>query len=343
MNDRGNSFSRYRTLQLNRYRKVTEQDYGVFLFAKDLDTNYVWSNTYAPINTKPDKYEVVFAADKIKYLRSDGDISTKTEIVVTRSHNAEIRKITFKNNSDKVKNLELTSYTEVILSENMDDVSHKVFNSMFITTSFDKKTNSLIARRKSRGESNISNYMVSRLVIPYTDKPYSYETERSNFIGRNNSISNPNMINKELSNYCGDNLDPVMSLRNRISIQPNCSESVYVVIGFGRSREQINDIINSYNTPNEFDRAFKVASLMNIINTKNLKISGKEMRTYNMMLNYLNQTTKISVSEERNNYLRKNALNQTGLWKFGVSGDRPIISIEISDISEKGTVLDAMK
>ena len=343
MNDRGNSFSRYRTLQLNRYRKVTEQDYGVFLFARDLDTNYVWSNTYAPINKKPDKYEVVFAADKIKYLRSDGDISTKTEIVVTRSHNAEIRKITFKNNSDKVKNLELTSYTEVILSENMDDVSHKVFNSMFITTSFDKKTNSLIARRKSRGESNISNYMVSRLVIPYTDKPYSYETERSNFIGRNNSISNPNMINKELSNYCGDNLDPVMSLRNRISIQPNSSESVYVVIGFGRSREQINDIINSYNTSNEFERAFKVASLMNIINTKNLNISGKEMRTYNMMLNYLYQTTKISVSEERNNYLRKNALNQTGLWKFGVSGDRPIVSIEISDISDMGTVLDAMK
>ena len=27
MNDRGSSFSRYRTIQLNRYRKITEQDY----------------------------------------------------------------------------------------------------------------------------------------------------------------------------------------------------------------------------------------------------------------------------------------------------------------------------
>ena len=41
MNDRGNSFSRYRTLQLNRYRKVTEQEYGIFLFAKDIKKNYI--------------------------------------------------------------------------------------------------------------------------------------------------------------------------------------------------------------------------------------------------------------------------------------------------------------
>ena len=38
---------------------------------------------------------------------------------------------------DFIKNLELTTYTEPILSENMDDVSHKVFNNMFISTEFD--------------------------------------------------------------------------------------------------------------------------------------------------------------------------------------------------------------
>ena len=343
MNDRGNSFSRYRTLQLNRYRKVTEQDYGVFLFAKDLDTNYVWSNTYAPINKKPDKYEVVFAADKIKYLRSDGAISTKTEIVVTRGFNAEIRKITFKNDSDQVKHLQLTSYTEPILSENMDDVSHKVFNNMFISTVYDKKSNSLIAKRKSRGESNISNYMVTRLVVPDATGDYSYETERSKFIGRNNTINNPRALDEELSNYAGDNLDPVMSMRNTVTLHPYSTQTVYVVVGFGRSREQINDIINSYNTDSQFEKAFKVSSLMNIINTKNMNITGDDMRTYNVMLNYLYQTTRISVSDERNDALRKNALAQTGLWKFGVSGDRPIISVEISDISDMSFVLDIMK
>lgn len=343
MNDRGNSFSRYRTLQLNRYRKVTEQDYGIFLYVRDVDTNYVFSNTYAPVNKKPDKYEVVFAADKIKYLRRDGVISTKTEIVVTKNHHAEIRKITFKNEGDSAKTLELTSYTEPILSDNMDDVSHRVFNSMFISSMYDKDSNSLIVKRKGRGDSNISSYMVNRLVISDPLDEYSYETERVNFIGRNHVLSDPIALNSKLSNYCGDNLDPIISLRNRISIEPNSSETVYLIVGFGRSREQIFDIINFYNEQKVIDNAFKVSTLMNIINTKHLNITGENMRTYNIMLNYLYQTTRISVSEERMDVLRKNALGQSSLWKFGISGDRPIISVEINDVSDLSFVMDVLK
>lgn len=343
MNDRGNSFSRYRTLQLNRYRKVTEQDYGIFMFAKDLDTNYVWSNTYAPINKNPDKYEVVFASDRIKYYRTDGDITTKTEIIVAKDHHAEIRKVTFKNESDEVKRLQLTTYTEPILAENMADVSHKAFSNMFIHSVYDKRSNSLIVRRKSRGEANISSYMVNRLVIANPKDEFSFETERSNFIGRNKVIGEAEALNKTLSNYAGDNLDPVMSLRNSIEIAPNSSETVYLVVGFGRSKEQIQDIIKAYNTEKQMDKAFKFATLMNVINTKNLNITGEDMRMYNIMLNYLYQTTKLSVTEERMDYLRKNALGQSGLWKFGVSGDRPIISVEISDISDMGFVLDILK
>ena len=59
---------------------------------------------------------------------------------------------------------------------------------------------------------------------------------------------------------------------------------------------------------------------MNVIDTKNMNISGENMRTYNIMLNYLYQTTKLSVNEERMDLVRRNALGQSGLWKFGVSG-----------------------
>ena len=329
MNDRGDSFSRYRTLQLNRYRKVTEQDYGIFLYIKDLDTNYIWSNTYAPINKKPDKYEVVFASDKIKYLRTDGKITTKTEIVVTKNHHAEIRKITFKNESDDVKRLELTSYTEPILSENMDDVSHRVFNSMFLTSMYDSNSNSLIVRRKSRNDSNINSYMLHRLFLEEPMNEYSYETERKNFLGRNQTMQDPKALHTTLSNTAGTNLDPVLSIRNTIEVLPNSSTTVYLITGFGRSMEQIQDIISSYHDENSIDKAFKVSTLMNVINTKNMNITGSDMRIFNIMLNYLYQTTKLSVTEERMDLLRRNALGQSGLWKFGVSGDRPIILVEI--------------
>ena len=82
---------------------------------------------------------------------------------------------------------------------------------------------------------------------------------------------------------------------------------------------------------------------MNVIDTKNMNITGENMRTFNIMLNYLYQTTRISVNEERMTYLRKNALGQTGLWKFGISGDRPIITVEINDISDMSFLHDILK
>ena len=341
MNDRGDSFSRYRTIQLNRYRKVSEQDYGLFLYIKDLDTNFIWSNTFAPMNRKADKYEIVFASDKIKYLRQDGDISTKTEIIVTKEHHSEIRKITFKNDSSETKHLELTTYTEPILSENMNDISHRVFNSMFLSSTIDKDTHSVIIKRKSREDANTNMYMFNRLVAG--DSNYSYETERDRFIGRNNSLSNPIALNKELSNYEGDNLDPVISIRTDIEVKPYSSYEVFIVCGFGRSKEQINEIIKSYNTINDVDRATTVANVDNIIRTHDMQLSGDQMRTYNIMLNYLYQTTRLSVNEERLDLLRKNALGQGGLWKFGVTGDRPIILVDISDISDFGFISEILR
>ena len=342
MNDRGNSFSRYRTLQLNRYRKVTELDYGLFVFAKDLRDDYIWSNTFAPMNVNPSKYDVIFAADKIKFIRQDRSITTTTEIVVCKNHHCEIRKITFKNTSDDDIELELTTYTEPILSDNMDDVSHKVFNNMFVTTEFDKNTNSLIAKRNSRGDNAVNSYMFNRL-ITFGDNPFSYETERSTFIGRNNTLNTSNGLHQELSNYSGDNLDPVLALRNNITVPGNGKKSIYVVMGFGRSKDQIKDIIKAYDSKIELEKAFKVSALMNIINTHNMNLTGENMRIYNIMLNYLYQTSRLSVSEERMDLLRKNALGQNGLWKFGVSGDRPIILVDIDDISDLGFIYDILK
>ena len=343
MNDRGDGFSRYRTTQLNRYRKVTEQNYGMFLFAKDTKTNYIWSNTYAPMNVKPDKYEIVFAADKIKYMRRDGDVSTKTEIVVCKSHHAEIRKISFKNESNEDKVLELTTYTEPILSENMDDISHKAFNNMFIHTEYDKKSNSLIAKRKNRGDSNVNNYMLTRLIIDEPLEDYTYETERDKFIGRNNNLNNANGLNQKLSNYSGDNLDPVLSLRNKVVLPANEKITVYILVGFGRSVEQVKEIAKYYDSKSILDREFKISTLMNVIDTKNLNITGEDMRTYNIMINYLYQTTKLIVTDKRTELLRNNALGQSGLWKFGVSGDRPIVTAEIKNISDMSFIYEILK
>ena len=134
MNDRGNGFSRYKQVQLNRYRKITEQNYGMFMYIKDLSNLKYWSNTYSPTYVKPDKYNVVFASDRITFIRQDNKITTKTEIIVAKEHNAEIRRVTFKNHSDDDKYLELTTFNEPIIEENIEDITHRTFKNLFISS-----------------------------------------------------------------------------------------------------------------------------------------------------------------------------------------------------------------
>lgn len=342
INDRGNGFSRYRTIQMNRYRKITKQDYGLFVYIKDLSNNNVWSNTYAPINKMPNKYEVVFALDRIKFIREDNDIMTTTEIVVTKMHHAEIRKITFKNNSNKTKYLELTTYTEPIICDNTADVSHRSFNNLFVEGEYDENTNSLIMKRKLR-DSESEYYMINRLFIEKPNSDYEYETDRSNFIGRNGSASNPSALNKKLSNHTGTVIDPVISLRNTIKIDKNSEKSVFLISGFGKSKEQVLDIVNTYNNPITIEeKAFEVATIMSNVTNKMSNINGNDMRLYNTLLNYIYQTYHFINSEKRNELLESNKLNQSNLWKFGISGDRPIILVDVKNLDDLSLVKELL-
>ncbi|MDD4282180.1 MAG: glucoamylase family protein [Bacilli bacterium] len=342
INDQGIGYSKYRTIQLNRYRKVTEQDYGLFMYVKDLHSKRVWSNTYAPSKVKPNNYEIVFALDKVKFVRTDKDVITTTEIVVTRSHNAEIRKITFKNNSNKDKYLELTSYTEPILCQSIEDISHPAFNNLFVYSEYDEETNSIIVNRKLRDSKN-QYYMINRLLIDEPVNEFEYETNRSNFIGRGHTAAKPKGLNQKLRNYVGTVLDPIISLRNTVKVPKNKETTVYLISGFGKSKKQVLDIVNTYsNKQTIIEKGFEEATIMSNITSKMVNITVNDMRLYNTMLNYLLQTRYITINEEVFNNLRNNTLNQRNLWTFGISGDRPIILLNVQDLEDLSLIKELL-
>ncbi len=344
LNDRGNGFSKYKNLQINRFRKVSDDDYGLFLYIRNLNNNKVWSNTYAPLNVKPNNYKVTFASDRIKYLREDDNIITSTEITVVKDYNAELRKVTFQNNSNNDVTLEVTSYGEVIMSRNDEDVAHRAFNGLTILSEIDQGTSSLIFSRKSRTKGNTRYYVINRMFME--DEKYDsflYETSRANFIGRNRTLSNPDLIvnKKDLSKLTGASLDPIMSIRKRITIKAKEKVKLYILVGFGKSREQVMEIVNEYKDEFSIDRAFDMATVLNNIRTKYANLNANQMRLYNTMLKYIFQS--LPSTEERKKLLASNQLSQEGLWKFGISGDWPIILIEIDEIEDIGFVKEALQ
>ncbi|MBP7101685.1 MAG: hypothetical protein KBA86_00405 [Bacteroidales bacterium] len=344
INDRGCGFSRYKDIYINRYRKITAENYGIFMYIRDIYSGKIWSNTYAPLNVKPDKYRVIFASDRIKYIREDSGIITTTEMCVVKDKNAEIRKISFENQTSKDVVLELTSYGEVIMCQNDRDIAHRSFNSMTIYSEFDEQSSTLIFTRKSRHNKDTKYYVASRMFFDNeNDLKIEYETSRLHFIGRNNTTGNPNVIinRGNLSKGLGSSLDPIMSIRREIIVRAGQKESIFLSVAFGKSREQVLDIVNGFRNNFDVTVAFEMATALNNMRTGYSQLKGVQMRLYNTILKHIFQTS--SNSESRKSILRKNTLDQTNLWKFSISGDLPIILIEIDAIENALILKDVLQ
>lgn len=68
-------------------------------------------------------------------------------------------------------------------------------------------------------------------------------------LGRNRTNANPIALEQKLTNQIGTCVDPVVSLRNQITIPANGKKTVYLISGFGKSKEQVIDIVETFATP----------------------------------------------------------------------------------------------
>ena len=347
LNDRGSGFSRYRNILVNRYRKISADHYGTYLYIRNLRDDKLWCNTYSPLDVMPSQYRVSFASDKISFMRVDGDIETKTEVTVVKDYFAEIRRVTFTNNSELDVDLEITSYGEVVMAPRDVDAGHRVFNSMKILSEFDAEHESLVFSKPSPTEKE-SYYVIHKLFVDDEETDHnsnlvSYETSRIKFLGRGGSIRHAHVIDnhRTLSNTVGTTLDPIMSMRRRIQIPAGKAVSAFIITGFSKAKEQLFQLVEQYKNGVDIEDAFKKASVFNNMRTSMSLLKGSQMRLYNGISKYILQTA--TFGNQRQEILAKNRLSQSGLWRFGISGDHAIVLMEIDDINKSGFAKEMLR
>ncbi len=343
LNDRGIGFTKYKNLQINRYRAVPDEPYGLFLFIKDLSNNVVWTNTYEPYMKEPDKYNVTFEPGTIKYIREDNLIITKTDVVVTKEHTAEIRKIVINNYNIKDVELELTSFGEVILARTEEDVAHRAFNGVSISADFDIDTQSLIFRRHSRTKELVEYFLAHRMLVIDDDSETSFETSRANFLGRNNDLNKADAIlkNKKLSNDKNALLDPIMSLRKKITLKANKQKTIYLVTGFGKSKEQVLEILDIYDNPETMKSTFRESEMFSNILDSYSNLNSNQIFLYNHMLKKIYGYSPYELEKEQ--LLLTNTKSKNEIWKYGISDNWPIITVIINDFEGIGVAKQILK
>ncbi len=345
MNDRGCGFSRYRNLMINRYRKISADHYGTFLYVRNLQTDHLWCATYAPLDKLPEAYHVSFASDKLMYSRTDDGVATKTEVTILKDRAAEIRRYTFTNNTDKDIDLEITSYGEVVLAPSVEDENHRVFAGMKVISEYNAEHESLIFSRPDSNKSK--HYMLHRLWVSGTDEEerqmVEYETSRMKFLGRGGSLQHADIIEsrRNLTGTVGTTLDPVMSMRRRLHLPSGKSVEAFVLTAYAKAREQLLQLTQQYQSSMDVEHAFKTASVFNNMRTSLSLLKGSQMRLYSHIAKYMAQTATLGTNRQQ--YLAKNTLTQSDLWRFGISGDLAILLLEIDSAERSGYAKELLR
>lgn len=331
--DGGSGYSKNHDMAVARWREDRRSStLGFFIYIQNINSNNAWSAAYEPYNVEPEEYKVTFSADKAEFIRKDGNIETHTQIVVSPEDNTEIRTVTLTNNSRHPRIIELTSYLEVVLASPNADLAHPAFSNLFVKTEFVPQYNCLLAVRRPRTRGQMPVFAVHTVTVEGNlIGNLQYETDRSKFIGRNRSLRNPLAmdVDQPLSNSEGAVLDPIMSLRRRIKIEPGHSVKVSYTLATAASRREALVLADKYHDPKAIERAFELAWNRSRIEAGYLDIDAGDMEVYlNMLPSVLFPGPGRRKYEET---IARNRKGQTCLWPFGISGDIPLVLVHINN------------
>lgn len=341
----GTGFSKVSGTMINRWREdVSLDNYGMFFYIQNINSNVVWSSAYEPCRVKPDEYCVVFSPEKVEYARVDGNIDTRTEIVVSPEDSAEVRKISLTNHSDHSRVIEVTSYFEVVISPPSADVAHPAFNKLFVRTEFEPECSSLFAARRPRTPEDKNVWLFHTVTVEgETIGSLQYETDRARFIGRNRDVSNPAAldIDHPLSNTVGAVIDPVMSLRRRVRIKPGETVKISYTTGVADTRKGALALARKYFDASAVNRAFELAWTRSQVECDYLNMRNTEITLYQKMISHILYISPLR--KKREDVIRRNIKGQSGLWPYGISGDIPIVLVSVKGSEEAEIVQDILK
>jgi len=341
----GSGYSKKNDIMLYRWKgDSTSDDSGMFFYIKNLNSNDYWSSTFEPCKNSGDKYVAEFNLDKAKFSRKDGNIETVTEIVVSPEENFEIRKLILNNLGDKARSIEITSYMEITLATFGADVVHPAFSNLFVQTEYDEKENILIGSRRGRVKDAKIPYIFHKVIAHgELEGSITYETSRINFIGRNRELKSPLAMDndKSLNNTVGTVLDPIMSLRTRIRLQPHSQTEIFYITGICDSKEDVLELCRENSSDNKLNKIFKDYSIMIQLELRKFGIRSAEANVFQSIASQIFFLSNIRKNREE--YIKNISKHQKDLWSYGISGDLPIIMVAIEKEGDINIVFTMIK
>ncbi|MBS0554848.1 MAG: cyclic beta 1-2 glucan synthetase, partial [Proteobacteria bacterium] len=354
----GGGYSRWRDLAVTRWREDgTRDNWGAFCYVRDVTSGQVWSSTYQPTLGQPAAYEAIFSEGRAEYRRRDlaggeggaeeggnrGEIETYTEIVVSPEDDIELRRVRITNRTRQRREIEVTSYAEVVIAPQAADALHPAFSNLFVQTEIVRERHAIVCTRRPRSRDEQTPCMVHVMAAGAGVGTVSYETDRMRFLGRTGTTAAPLAMRNPgpLSDSEGSVLDPIVAIRCTVVLDPEQSAIIDMVSGVADSREGAASLIDKYQDRHLADRVFELSWTHSQVVLRQLDLSEADAQLHARLASavlYANAALRADAS-----VLMRNRRGQSGLWGYAISGDLPIVLLQIGDAANIDLVRQLVK
>ncbi len=282
--------------------------------------------------------------DKVEQEITTGNIKTTIKTTISSSEPVEIRRVLIENQGNEEEILEVTSYFEPVLSSKEQDYAHPVFNNLFLINKWDQDTNSIIIERKNREKNQQKYYLAANLSTNCeTVGDYEYEIDAEKFIGRGN-LEVPIMIKNSipLSKKTGLVTKAIVALKRTIKVKPQEEATLDFILSVGNKEQEIIENIKKYQSSQNVSKEFELSKARVEAESRYLSRKGTDIEIYQKMLSYILFDSSIKSQTMENINIRAN-YKQSDLWKYGISGDLPIILVKVKNANESYVVKEVLK
>jgi len=322
------------------------------------------SITQHPLPDPDADYRCTFHADRVVFNAEWPALQASTTVWVSPEDDIAFRQVELRNDGDAPLTLELVSAFEVALSDARADEAHPAFMNLFVAAEWRPGPQALVFTRTPRLPSEPALSLAHFLADGDADiLAVRLQTDRRRWLGRNRGDgpllaeldpAPPATTAGPIALDTG--LDPVCVLAVRLALAPGAKKVVTFATAASDDPAQLQAMVDKYRQRSHVQRASLMSATLAGIRLRALRITPESFGAAQTLTTALvlglsrpaapaagTEVPVVPTSEAAPAHPRSPAKAPTAptcdrrlLWRFGLSGERPILLVTASTVPALG-------
>ncbi|WP_348045105.1 hypothetical protein [Polaromonas sp.] len=328
----GHGYSRWKGIAVTRFCEDTViGPSGMQCYLHDEVARCSWPTLIPPGLLPSEACGHSFTESRTSLRQRNHGIETRSEVAVSLDDAAELRRVVVTNICNQQRTLSATSYVEVVLDAPATDSAHPAFSKLFIETEVDDVLQAILATRRPSTPADPTPWLFHfALVDGSAAQAPSFETDRMRFIGRGRDARQPLAMDNgaALSGTAGPVLDAVAAIRVPFVLEAGESITIDWFTGMADTRDACIALARKLRNIRAAPKMLEQAGSYRRTVLGMLGISDADAIIHQRMAASLIFVTAALRADP--GVIEQNRCGQSGLWRFGISGDLPIMLLRLA-------------